>query len=50
MTTRIIGCIVALILLNVVEVHAQGYLDGLMDRATESAKRKAQDRVNQNIE
>ena len=50
MTTRVIGCVVALILINIAEVQAQGYLDGLMDRATESAKRKAQDRVNQNIE
>jgi hypothetical protein len=48
--TRFIGCIVALTLLNVAEVQAQGYLDGLMNRATESAKRKAQDRVNQNID
>jgi hypothetical protein len=48
--TRFIGCIVALTLLNVAEVQAQGYIDGLMNRATESAKRKAQDRVNQNID
>ena len=50
MTTRVIGCVVALILINIAEVQAQGYLDGLMNRTTESAKRKAQDRVNQNIE
>ena len=43
MTIRLIGCIVALILLNSAEVQAQGYLDGLMGRATESAKRKAQE-------
>src|SRR5262249_49920863 len=48
--TRFIVCIVTLALVNVVEVQAQGYLDGLMNRATESAKRKAQDRVNQNID
>lgn len=48
--TRFIGCIVALTLFNVAEVQAQGYIDGLMNRATESAKRKAQDRVNQNID
>jgi hypothetical protein len=50
MTTRVIGCIIALMLLSLAEVQAQGYLDGLMGRATESAKRKAQDRVNQNID
>jgi hypothetical protein len=50
MTIRVIGCVLALLLLSTVEVQAQGYLDGLMDRATESAKRKAQDRVNQNID
>jgi hypothetical protein len=48
--TRILGCIVVLMLFTVAEVQAQGYLDGLMNRATESAKRKAQDRVNQNID
>src|SRR6476659_684731 len=48
--TRFIGCIVALTLFNVAEVQAQGYIDGLMNRATESAKRKAQERVNQNID
>jgi hypothetical protein len=48
--TRFIGCIVALMLFNVADVQAQGYIDGLMNRATESAKRKAQDRVNQNID
>src|SRR5688572_5267699 len=48
--TRVIGCMVALVLFNAGEVHAQGYIDGLMNRATESAKRKAQNRVNQNIE
>lgn len=37
-------------LFGLTEVQAQGYLDGLMGRATESAKRKAQDRVNQNID
>ena len=49
-TTRVIGCLVVLMLLSIAEVQAQGYLDGLMGRATESAKRKAQDRVNQNID
>ena len=48
--TRFIGCIVALTLFNVADVQAQGYIDGLMNRATENAKRKAQDRVNQNID
>ena len=43
--TRLIGCIVALTLMNVADVQAQGYVDGLMNRATESAKRKAQERV-----
>jgi hypothetical protein len=43
---RFIGCIVALALFNVAEVQAQGYIDGLMNRASESAKRKAQERVN----
>ena len=47
---RVIGCIIALMLISTVEVQAQGYLDGLMGRATESAKRKSQDRVNQNID
>jgi len=47
---QIIGCVVVLMLFNVAEVQAQGYIDGLMGRATESAKRKVQDRVNQNIE
>ena len=50
MAIRLIGWIIAVMLLSSVEVQAQGYLDGLMDRATESAKRKAQERVNQNIE
>jgi len=50
MTMRVISCVVALMLLSFAEVQAQGYLDGLMGRATESAKRKAQDRVNQNID
>ena len=48
--TRVIGCIIALMLFSPAEVQAQGYLDGLMGRATESAKRKAQDRVKQNID
>ena len=43
MKARAIGCIVALMLLNIAEVQAQVYLDGLMDRAVESTKRKAQD-------
>src|SRR4030095_7812268 len=47
---RFIGCVVAMALLNVSQVQAQGYIDGLMNRATESAKRKAQERVNQNID
>jgi hypothetical protein len=50
MTMRVISCVLALTLLNIAEIQAQGYLDGLMGRATESAKRKAQDRVNQNID
>src|SRR6476619_5699458 len=50
MTMRIIGCVIAMMFISTVEVQAQGYLDGLMGRATESAKRKAQDRVNQNID
>ena len=48
--TRILACIVVLMLFTVAEAQAQGYLDGLMNRATESAQRKAQDRVNQNID
>src|SRR5213594_1850997 len=50
MTTRVIVCVVALILLSVAEVQAQGVFDGMMDRATESAKRKAKDRMNQRID
>src|SRR6185295_18687435 len=50
MTTRVIGCVIVLMLISFTEVLAQGYIDGLMGRAAESAKRKAQDRVNQNIE
>src|SRR5689334_18969916 len=50
MTTRVIGCVLTLMLFCLTEVQAQGYLDGLMGRATESATRKAQDRVNQNID
>src|SRR5678809_570422 len=48
--TRFIGCILAVMLFHAADIQAQGYLDGLMNRATESAKRKAQDRVNQNID
>lgn len=47
--TRFIGCIVALALFNVADVQGQGYIDGLMNRATESAKRKAQDREHRSI-
>ena len=50
MTTRVIGRIVALILLSLAEVQAQAVFDGLMERTTESAKCIAHDRLNQRID
>jgi hypothetical protein len=50
MATRVIGCVLTRMLFCLAEVQAQGYLDGLVGRATEGVKRKAQDRVNQNID